>query len=238
MMQESLPSRSRKPTARNRLANSAQPGVGARTAGKGRFEPLARGRGRSMISTGPEWLHRVASRHSQRSWRADHIKRGFSWKGKSSAPFVAAMQSPNVPHPGTLPASPGERACGHTARDYRAAGSPGRAREDRGKSCRRSSPGAGRRPSCRSRRPADRWVCPIPSHRGRRGNLPYTPPRLAWPSHCPGQPFAVRPDTDVPSSDVRRADGSPEIRPFRASRRQQQEKSRARSKEGVRHRHA
>jgi hypothetical protein len=52
MMQESLPSRSRKPTARNRLANSAQPG-GARTAGKGRFEPLARGRGRSMISTGP-----------------------------------------------------------------------------------------------------------------------------------------------------------------------------------------
>ena len=81
---------------------------------KGRFEPLARGRGRSMITTGPEWLHRVARRHSQRSWRADHIKRGFSWKGKSSAPFVAAMQSPNVPHPGPLPASQGERANGRT----------------------------------------------------------------------------------------------------------------------------
>src|SRR5712692_5694854 len=27
----------------------------------GRFEPLARGRGRSMVSTGREWLHRVDS---------------------------------------------------------------------------------------------------------------------------------------------------------------------------------
>jgi hypothetical protein len=29
----------------------------------GRFEPLARGRGRSMISTGREWLHRVGRGH-------------------------------------------------------------------------------------------------------------------------------------------------------------------------------
>ena len=32
--------------------------------GLGRFEPLARGRGRLMISTGREWLHRVGSRRS------------------------------------------------------------------------------------------------------------------------------------------------------------------------------
>jgi hypothetical protein len=33
-------------------------------SGKGRFEPLARCRGRPMISTGREWLHRVGSCHS------------------------------------------------------------------------------------------------------------------------------------------------------------------------------
>src|SRR4029077_6408035 len=34
----------------------------------GRFEPLARGRGQLMISTGREWLHRVASGHSRSGW--------------------------------------------------------------------------------------------------------------------------------------------------------------------------
>jgi len=43
-------------------------------------------------------LTKTADSHAT-GCKADHIKRGFSWKGKSSAPFVAAMQSPNVPHP-------------------------------------------------------------------------------------------------------------------------------------------
>src|SRR5580704_2262084 len=97
MMQESLPSRSRKPTARNRLANSAHPGVGARTAGKGRFEPLARGRGRSMISTGP---------------RGEPIILNGDFLGRGSPGAIcggyAVAKCPS-PRP-SLPASQGERA--------------------------------------------------------------------------------------------------------------------------------
>jgi hypothetical protein len=38
-----------------------------------------------------------------------------TWKGKSSAPFVAAMQSPNVPHPGVIIDRPRPRANGSNA---------------------------------------------------------------------------------------------------------------------------
>jgi hypothetical protein len=44
-------------------------------SGKGRFEPLGSGRGRSMISTGREWLHRVVSGPSPRRIKVAGLRR-------------------------------------------------------------------------------------------------------------------------------------------------------------------